>query len=558
MIESHGKQIVHFDNPENLPLFLGLKNQPDFVQRELLSIKRELVLQEFKNLEPNKQFKIEKKFSRFSHDPGVYDEFILDKEKFSILNEVDKSFTVHTKHGVAIYNKRSLLSTAEAAILSGQKVAFVKFDVNYLRLADKAGYADFMLRDLSTCMNEVAEKHQDRGVTAYRTGGDTFCFFVSSDKNIDQGFLKQLRQQVIDDFSKRQGFYMINEKENLIINSRAKIKEEDEAVSIINARRKGDSEKILRTLVSGRVPDKKDLEASEVANDELKNLTKISQERLTTVRSRNQVDLENQLKVFSSSHPELKTQIKIITELIHAGKSSLADYLLSTLESYFIDPLLDENVYEGGDYFKHLELRKKRGNEKIIYAYFPWLKNMNTELGETAVDLDIKKIYQELSAQDFQSKDLRPRARKDGGDFIFLTESFPKQRVIEVQLDNANERKPFKGKIPIFLTTVDYPNKGQNISLTIENMKSVARSGFIDWLDKIYKSSPKKASEILNYYLSDRTEDRCRELIESIDKMTNVSKEFIDHLESVLKDASGTNQMKIYNDFGITPHKKSN
>ena len=80
------------------------------------------------------------------------------------------------------------MSAAESAILSGQKIALVKFDVNYLRLADKAGYADFTIRDLSSIMNKISEKYKKKGVMAVRTGGDSFCFFLSSKADIDLRF----------------------------------------------------------------------------------------------------------------------------------------------------------------------------------------------------------------------------------------------------------------------------------------------------------------------------------------------------------------------------------
>ena len=66
---------------------------------------------------------------------------------------------------------------------------------------------------------------------------------------------------------------MIDESKNLIIKSKAKIK--DEPDSIILANRPGESAKILRTLVSGRIPDIKDLNKKAMTNAEYIKIKKL-------------------------------------------------------------------------------------------------------------------------------------------------------------------------------------------------------------------------------------------------------------------------------------------
>lgn len=550
-------------NSENSAVFLLLKNQKKLLRKSDSPNRKDPILQEFDNLEPKYRSSIEKLFSRFIYDAGAKDVFVLKDEHFNNFKKIDSKFKNRKKEGVNIYNKKTLLSTAETAILTGNKVAFVKFDINYLRLADKAGYADFTIRDLAISMNKIAEKHKDKGVTAYRTGGDTFCFLLSSRNDINQDFLKKLRQELIDDFSQNQSFYLVDESKGYILKSKTKIKDEPEEESIISAIKTGDPERILRTLASGRVPDFKDLNTPEVKNEEYGKLKKMIRDRQFPSKPGRKKETGKMLESFKLDHPELKNQTRIIDQLIYNGKSNLAEYLLSTLESYHIDPLLNEEVFQGADFFKHLQARKKLTNEKVSYFYLPWLKNMNTDAGETATDIDIKTIYEVICKKYFFKKTdnkKKPRARKDGGDFIFLTDEYPEEKIIEIDLEYKSEgmKRSFKGKIPVFIVTVDYPDKETNLSPLIDNIKSMGRNAFVNWLSDLYNpetGTPGYAEEILKYYLHNRTEDRCKEMLEAIKTMKNISKGLTDKLNTELKEVNGNNQQKIYKDFGITPLK---
>ncbi len=555
MIERHVEIPARNVNIGELPLFLSLKNQtPSQENKKIFESKKALILQEFKNLEDSKRKKVESLFSRFVYDPGAMDDFLLTDEQYERLNMADPTFKEKVKKGVKIYSKRSLISTAESAILSGQKIALVKFDVNYLRLADKAGYADFAIRDLSSIINKISEKYKKKGVMAVRTGGDTFCFFVSSKAEISLKFLKQLQQEVTREFSHKKAYYMIDESRNLILKSKAKIK--DEPDSIILANRSGEPEKILRTLVSGRIPDIKDLNKKAMTNAEYIKIKKTIEQRQSSHRLGRKNDLGKTLKTFTIDHPELVEQSTLLRELIDSGKGELTEYLLSFLESYHIDPLLNEQVFQGADFFRHLQSREKLYRERIVYVYFPWLKNMNTDLGEAEVDVDIQKIYKDMNEQEFSQNPGRqrlPRARKDGGDFIFLSNKFAKQEVVYIQSMNENEKSPFKNGFPVFLATIDYPEAGEYLGQTIENMKSMGKVKFIDWLNSLYEINEESASSILDYYLQDRTEDRCRELQLTISSLQNISKKFSEKIDTELKKVAGKNQEKIYKDFGITP-----
>jgi len=555
MIERQVERHITNTNIGELPLFLSLKNQtPAQENKKIFESKKAKILQEFKNLEDSKRKKLESLFSRFVYDPGAKDDFVLTDEQYERLSEADPTFKEKVKKGVKIYSKRSLISIAESAILSGQRVALVKFDVNYLRLVDKAGYADFSIRDLSAIMNKIAEKYKNKGVIAARTGGDTFCFFLSSKTDINIKFLKQLQQEVTGEFSHKKAYYMIDESRNLILKSKAKIKNEPD--SIILANRSGDPEKILRTLVSGRIPDAKDLYKKAMTNAEYIKIKKTIEQRQSAHKLGRKKDVGKTLRTFIIDHPELDEQNKLLRELIDSGKGELAEYLLSYLESYYIDPLLDEQVFQGADFFRHLQSREKLYRERIVYVYFPWLKNMNTDLGEAEVDVDIQKIYKDMGSQEFSQNPGRhrlPRARKDGGDFIFLSSKFAQQEVIYVDSTNINEKSPFRSRFPVFLATVDYPEANKDLGQTIENMKSMGKAKFVDWLNNLYEINEESASSILDYYLQDRTEDRCRELQLIIGSFQSVSKKFSEKIESELKKVAGKNQEKIYKDFGITP-----
>lgn len=543
-------------------IFRPLIIQEPHIKEHQMFDKRKRVLRQFDSLKPDQQDLLTQMMNPFVYDPGVAPDFEISQRDYDQIKTINPQFNEKKKPGVKILNKKMLLTEAEEAILSGNKVALLKFDINFLRLIDKTGHADHILRSLSTILNGMVVDDPKLKITAARTGGDSFCLLVSSQETIDQKLLGILYEKVRDQFGNEQTYYMVDQDQKDIRQANSRLKKEEKG-QILIANHEEQANKMLKVLMRGRIPDLEDLLKVNIKNEEISKIkTNIRKKHLIMTTFK---EISKTIDSIKKLHPDLNSQISSIEEILKdKNNHDLAEYALSFIEGYYNDPLFDEQVFQAPDFYKLLHNRSKDGNERVIYSYMPWLKNMNSTQGESATDENIIEIY--IKMKERLEKELKKRntlrARKDGADLIFLSQDYIDE-VLFVKLSNIS-KTPFKdNKIPIFITSTKYPDGSTNVQQDIENMKYMGQVKFISWLNGEIVRDENQGKEILRYYLQDRTEDRCRELLSVIKTMkkTYISAQVMmkTHnftgltflLEKELKNIKEPMKVKILKELGI-------
>lgn len=483
-------------------------------------------------------------------DTGLASSVKIKEEDRNRILKIDPEFIQDTAEPIFIYNRQTILQVTTDGILKDKEVAFLHFDIKNLRAADQAGYAEFLLRDLAKILLEVAEKNKDLGLIPARIGGDEFCFlFVASDDKKSLPNLEQYAKvynEVAQVFSQKIGYFMTDDDTATIEKRTANLKSTFSEANVVIANNKKKREKLLaRVISSGRVPNQVNIlkEGINVTGAEI-------QTKKTKVINRyqyepkDQLGLEGAIKGFVKSHPEFSNEISKINDLIILNKLDLANYLFYLTKQYLIDPLLSRESHTLPGFINHLKARNKKDkNEHVEQIYFPWLKNLNTEFGESRVDeLIIRPLGEEANNYRKGSQDYIDG--RQGADFFLVSTEYPKNEVAFLTLDESTPAHPIFGrKIPYFLIATNYPEKTADIKQVIDDMKYMGSMALVKWFDQLFIENPEQAKKALDWYLEERTEDRCKAFLRLLKtfeqpQLLNVEsrKIFIDKLENLLKD----------------------
>jgi len=170
---------------------------------------RFLIEGEYGKLTDEQKRQISSAYKKILCDPGLASTFELKPDIVANIKAIDPKYVERKGEEVLVYNRKTILKIAASEILGGKNVAFVNFDLKDLRMADKAGYADVILRDFVKTMKMVAGEPEfmDLDLTAARVGGDEFCFFCTSGKKLDRKKIEQAYARVNEIISAKVGYY---------------------------------------------------------------------------------------------------------------------------------------------------------------------------------------------------------------------------------------------------------------------------------------------------------------------------------------------------------------
>jgi GGDEF domain-containing protein len=482
------------------------------------------------------QKKITNSFEKFFYDPGLNRKIILQDDVLEKIRQVNHKFNSPERGPIQILTRRSLLRVASSEILNNRKVAFINFDLKDLRLVDKVGYADLLLSDFARILKEVAVRHGEISLVPARVGGDEFCIFASSINDIDKHLLEQIYKEVGSEMSKIKAYYQPVGEEAVIEERSAQLNSESAEDDIVLGNSKELKKYILaRVLIDGRIPNKNQLlQLSTITNDKFKRVKKASIEKFQLKLEEDQDLLVKRVEGFTNHHHEYQQEGELILSLIKKGKIHLANYLLSLMEDYVKDPLINEPIHTFPDLINHLECRDQRPGEKLIYFYTPWLKILNGDIGYNKTDEIIKNIYQGLTPvlqhQGYDINNLTVGRKR--ADYIFLAKEYEVgDKLLEVG-KFFPQNHLFSEGLPVFITTINYPGKNQDLGQVLADIEKIARSSFTNWLDKQFKTDEKKAKQYIDYYLRERTTDRIIELLDWLSYISKPSEGLINYLKT--------------------------
>ncbi|MEK9169334.1 MAG: hypothetical protein AAB788_01175 [Patescibacteria group bacterium] len=215
----------------------------------------------------------------------------------------------------------------------------------------------------------------------------------------------------------------------------------------------------------------------------------------------------------------------MLQDLVNKNKMHLANYLLEVLKDSLRDPLINSEIYTFPGLIKNLQIRKPKKDEKIVHFYMPWLKVLNGDIGYNNTDDVIEKSYNDIVSKLEESGYERNNmiVSRRGGDFIFIVKKYQTGK-LDLNCESSFPKDHlFKKGLPVFLSTVPYPQKGDFITNYILNAERESKTSFINWLNQEYINNSNKAIKYIDYYLKERTLDRAKDLWEQLGFVNKVS-----------------------------------
>ncbi len=496
-------------------------------------------------------------FGRFFFDPGLARSGRISDDSLAQIKQADPAFNQPQYQAEMVFNRRSLIRIAASAILAGKAVGLVNFDIKNLRLADQAGFGEPLLRLMVQIVNSVLLRDQfnSLGLQLFRVGGDEFVLLWTGEKNqADQqleGQLSAVYAAVKDEFKTHYGYYLEDKDGQTVVAKKpAEIKETDADNQVLLVSKDDDINRVLSRLVRNQVPAAKHLRTIKVDNTTRSRLERLLISRYRLELKQRDILLRD-LEKFQVAHPTYNQQSEVIKQLA-TRSTALASYLFSVIDQYFDDPLLLDQgrpvkMHSLPDLIDYLFAKKTRISRFISYVFFPWTKNTNADpqLGYDATDQLIQGLYhqlrQELKAKNGEQKP--PLMARQGGDFIiFHNQTLSFLPMLDLQ-NAANQREKhlvFEDRLPVFASFINFPDLSNvNISqlwAIIDNLKAMARQQFFDWLNRQWEENTDRGKKITDYYLTERTADRVRELLNWCQTGSKIN----DHLIRYLKAKKST------------------
>lgn len=478
-------------------------------------------------------------FKQFFYDTGLASDIkIKDDDHIRILG-VNPDFSREQVGPVFIYNRQVAIRMAADGLLNNKNIALMHFDIKDLRSADQAGYAEFLLRDFAEILNTKAQElgqNREEWIAA-RIGGDEFCLLhvsqekINTQKHIE---LQKIYEAVAEQFAQKDGYFMLDEDLETIEKRKAtlKYKKEELIKNIMVVTKSDDRGKVLRALAAGRVPTKATIEkerrVSKKEKHDLEKSLTVSYEYKPYVKE----DLFKEAESFLKSHPEFIEEIGLIKEVAGQEKLDLANYLFYLIKQSLFDPLLGRSSHSLPGFVRHLQAREqKKANEKLVYIYFPWLKNLNQDYGEAWSDEQIILPLGQVVEKTFPSREKDNDGRR-GADFFLVNPDFVADNV--QYLDLEEEHPVWGKKVPYFINMIDMPDRKMNIDQVITNMKYAGSLKLIGFFNDMFSKSPEQAKKVLAWYLSARTDSRCRALRRMLLTLKEPNDDFRSQLEEKL------------------------
>lgn len=522
----------------NIDLFLRYPVAPKSSLPDLNNLRKK-IFKDFFDL--NQKQDLLNLFGNLLFDPGINREIKISDELAKRLNEVDPGFYMSYRDPIKILTRRSLLRLSSSEIINNKNVAFVNFDIKDLRLADQIGYGDILLNDFSRVLEIIRAKHKEKfDLIPGRVGGDEFCFFLSSSTKISKAELVKIYQEVKEEWAKKTGYY-----KNVVGQDITKRSPELKTVGNIEDQiviANDDQSKrmfLSRSLIKGRIPN----------SEQLKNAKNVSKEEFALAKSESAqkfifhsdliaVSFRKKIEGFINRHPEFIKQGIVLNELINKNKMYLANYLFDMLGDSLKDPLINDEIYTFAGLADHLQSRESKADEKIVHFYNPWLKVLNGDIGYDNTDDVIEKSYYEIIRQLEESgykRNIMTISRR-GGDFTLTMNRYKSGLIILDCGSSLPKDHIFSKGIPVFLSTVPYPKKGESVDTFIQNVERESKTVFVRWLNNEFLTNKKKAKKYIDYYLRERTLDRARDLLEQFTYIKGLSKDLKQYVEDVIKN----------------------
>jgi GGDEF domain-containing protein len=477
-------------------------------------------------------------FGNLFFDPGINRTVQLSDELAKELNTVDPDFYMSYRNPLKILTRRSILRIASSDIINNKNVAFINFDIKDLRLADQVGYGDILLNDFSKVLEIVRGRHHEFNLTPGRVGGDEFCMFLSSSSKIDKVSLQKIYLEVKEELAKYHGYFKTI-PENKIEKRRAELKTPGKVEDQIFIANDESSRRIFlnKSIVRGRIPN----------SDQLRNEKNVSKEEYSLAKSesakkyylrinKNPISFRKQIEGFVNKHPEFFKEGAMLQDLVNKNKMHLANYLLDVLKDSLKDPLINDEIYTFPGLIKNLQTKTAKKDERIVHFYMPWLKVLNGDIGYNKTDDVIEKSYNDIISKLEENGYTRDNmiVSRRGGDFIFIIKEYQSGKLDLNCGSSFPEGHIFKKGLPVFLSTVPYPQKGDSISTYILNAEKESKTSFINWLNQEYINNPNKVIKHIDYYLKERTLDRAKDLWEQLGFVNKVSEELKQYILSVI------------------------
>lgn len=487
-------------------------------------------------------------FRRFVFDPGLDREHTMQRKVFTAINKYDTQFkNINRKiKAFRLYNRSTFIRIAKGKIIEGKHIGFINFDLKNIRQADNADYAEHLLRYFRNILREVCKKYQvDPEAVTGRVGGDEFSILFSSGFPVTENTAEEIYNRVKEAFEKIDMYYAVNDlksasKEHIKRNrefqvkkSRAELKKEKRTTRFIIPQGKEEEatkRKILiHALQFGQMPDGEILaQENRIGGKAFEDY--LIQERKKITSRFIQTDRKFDVKInrFFSKHPEFPKQRKLI-EKLRKEHPVLARALFISLVDYLTDPLLREDVYPLPDFLNYLACINTPGT--IIRYTNPFTKCFNAEYLYTGANKIIRNTYELVKSITHQEGGVNPIYCRAGGDILVFIPQIPNKKyyknevvMLPVSIFVENEKDRFTDGFPLCCSTVEFfPNKVKgrgSMKQLIENIDYQNSMLFIGYLNDLFKN-PKtrtRAKKILDFYISQRTEERLNNLSYWINK----------------------------------------